>query len=62
MHVGYDSDAIRDAVARADRARPLRRRRRSTTGPDASQAIVDVLAGGELYTQKRFCDNRERET
>lgn len=23
---------------------------------DASQAIVDVLAGVELYTQKRFCD------
>jgi hypothetical protein len=22
--------------------------------PDASQAIVDVLAGVELYTQKRF--------
>jgi len=33
--------------------------RRSTTGAGASQAIVDVLAGVELYTQKRFCDNRE---
>jgi UDP-N-acetylglucosamine 2-epimerase len=24
--------------------------------PDASQTVVDVLAGAELYTQKRFCD------
>ena len=24
--------------------------------PGASQAMVDVLAGAELYTQKRFCD------
>ena len=23
----------------------------------ASQTIVDVLAGAELYTQKRFCEN-----
>jgi len=27
--------------------------------PGASQAIVDVLAGSELYTQKRFCDNAD---
>jgi UDP-N-acetylglucosamine 2-epimerase len=25
----------------------------------ASRTIVDVLAGAELYTQKRFCDNTE---
>jgi UDP-N-acetylglucosamine 2-epimerase len=28
-------------------------------GAGASQAMVDVLAGVELYTQKRFCDNHE---
>jgi len=43
---------------RADRPRPLRPSQ-IYHGAGASQAIVDVLAGVELYTQKRFCDNRE---
>jgi UDP-N-acetylglucosamine 2-epimerase len=53
VQVGYDSDAIRSAVAAQ-----LRHGRYAASHiyyrPDASQAIVDVLAGVELYTQKRF--------
>jgi len=55
-HVGYDADEIVAAV-----------RRQIAHGPypashiyfkaGASQAIVDLLAGIDLYTQKRFCDN-----
>lgn len=51
--VGYDCDAIRHAVAaqlRHGRYAPSHIYYR----PDASQAIVDVLAGVDLYTQKRF--------
>lgn len=51
--VGYDADEIRAAILRqvaAGRYAPsdLYHRR------DTSQQIVDVLAGAELYTQKRF--------
>jgi UDP-hydrolysing UDP-N-acetyl-D-glucosamine 2-epimerase len=57
-HVGYDADEIVAAV-----------RRQIAHGPyaashiyfkaGASQAIVDLLAGIDLYTQKRFCDSAE---
>jgi len=55
MHVGYDGDAIVDAVRRQVAhgrypSSPVYYR------PGASQAMVDVLAGVELYTQKRFCE------
>ncbi|MEP7309667.1 MAG: UDP-N-acetylglucosamine 2-epimerase [Acidobacteriota bacterium] len=53
VQVGYDSEAIRSAVAAQ-----LRHGRYAASHiyyqPEASQAIVDVLAGVELYTQKRF--------
>jgi UDP-hydrolysing UDP-N-acetyl-D-glucosamine 2-epimerase len=53
LQVGYDSDAIRSAVVAQ-----LRHGRYAPSHiyyqPDASQAIVDVLAGVDLYTQKRF--------
>jgi UDP-N-acetylglucosamine 2-epimerase len=58
VHVGYDRGEIAAAA-----------RRQIVHGPypssnvyhraGASQTIVDVLAGAELYTQKRFCDNTE---
>jgi len=55
LRTGYDAGAIVSAV----RAQ-LRRGRYAPSHiyykPDASQAIVDRLAGIELYTQKRFCD------
>jgi UDP-hydrolysing UDP-N-acetyl-D-glucosamine 2-epimerase len=57
-HAGYDADEILAAV-----------RRQIAHGPyaasniyfraGASRMIVDILAGIELYTQKRFCDNAE---
>ena len=60
-HAGYDADEILAAV-----------RRQIAHGPyaasniyfraGASRMIVDILAGIELYTQKRFCDNVERES
>jgi UDP-hydrolysing UDP-N-acetyl-D-glucosamine 2-epimerase len=58
MHAGYDRDAILDAVRRqiAHGRYPASE---IYYRPGASQAIVDVLAGGELYTQKRFCDNAD---
>jgi len=56
VQVAYDRVAIADAI-----------RRQVTHGryapsdvyhrPGASDAIVGVLAGASLYTQKRFCDN-----
>jgi UDP-hydrolysing UDP-N-acetyl-D-glucosamine 2-epimerase len=56
VHVGYDRQAIAEAI-----------RRQAGHGryaasdvyyrPGVSDAIVDVLAGTPLYTQKRFCDN-----
>ncbi|PYQ97121.1 MAG: UDP-N-acetylglucosamine 2-epimerase (hydrolyzing) [Acidobacteria bacterium] len=60
-HVGYGADEILAAV-----------RRQIAHGPyaasniyfraGASRMIVDILAGIELYTQKRFCDNVQRES
>src|SRR5439155_4039401 len=55
VHVGYDRAAIAAAVGRQIA------HGRYATSPiyyraNASQAIVDVLAGIALYTQKRFCD------
>ena len=55
VHVGYDADAIVDAVRRQ-----VAHGRYPSSAvyfrPGASQAMVDVLAGVELYTQKRFCE------
>jgi UDP-hydrolysing UDP-N-acetyl-D-glucosamine 2-epimerase len=53
VHAGYESDAICSAVAaqlRHGRYPPSHIYYR----PDASQTMVDVLAGVDLYTQKRF--------
>jgi UDP-hydrolysing UDP-N-acetyl-D-glucosamine 2-epimerase len=58
VHAGYDREAIAAAVGRQiahGRYAPSHIYYR----PGASQAIVDVLAGSELYTQKRFCDNAD---
>jgi UDP-hydrolysing UDP-N-acetyl-D-glucosamine 2-epimerase len=55
-HAGYDADEICRAVAAQldhGRYRPSLIYYR----PDASQTIVDVLAGVVLYTQKRFHDS-----
>lgn len=56
VHVGYGEDEIRQAIRRQAAAGPfpssdLYHR------PDTSQQIVDVLAGAELYTQKRFFES-----
>jgi UDP-hydrolysing UDP-N-acetyl-D-glucosamine 2-epimerase len=52
-HVGYDADAIERAVVAQ-----VRHGRYPSSHiyhrPDASQAMVDVLAGVDLYTQKQF--------
>ena len=57
-HTGYDRDeilvAIKQQIAHG-RYAPSHLYYR----PNASQAMVDVLAGSELYTQKRFCDNAD---
>ena len=57
-HAGYDRDeilvAIKQQIAHG-RYAPSHLYYR----PNASQAMVDVLAGSELYTQKRFCDNAD---
>jgi UDP-hydrolysing UDP-N-acetyl-D-glucosamine 2-epimerase len=56
VHVGHDADEIcRAVVAQVSHGRypPSLIYYR----PDASQAIVDVLASMPLYTQKRFHDN-----
>jgi UDP-hydrolysing UDP-N-acetyl-D-glucosamine 2-epimerase len=54
-HVGYDASAIRSAVT-AQLAHGRYAPSHIYYRPDASQAIVDVLAGVTLYTQKRFCE------
>jgi UDP-N-acetylglucosamine 2-epimerase len=52
-HVGYEADAIERAVVAQ-----VRHGRYPSSHiyhrPDTSQAIVDVLAGVDLYTQKQF--------
>ena len=58
MHTGNDRHEILAAArAQIDHGRyaasPIYYR------DGASQAIVDVLVGAELYTQKRFCDNAD---
>ncbi len=58
VHVGYDEGEIVAAVRRQivhGRYAPSHIYYRE----GASQAMVDVLAGVELYTQKRFCDRPE---
>jgi UDP-hydrolysing UDP-N-acetyl-D-glucosamine 2-epimerase len=58
-HVGYEADAIVGAVRRQ-----LQHGRYPSSAiyhkPETSRTIVDLLAGLELYTQKRFCDPLER--
>jgi UDP-hydrolysing UDP-N-acetyl-D-glucosamine 2-epimerase len=57
-HAGYDQSEILASLRRQiahGRYAPSHIYYR----PGASQAIVDVLAGTELYTQKRFFDNAE---
>jgi UDP-N-acetylglucosamine 2-epimerase len=57
-HAGYDADQIGSAV----RAQ-LRHGRYEPSNiyfkPGVSQKIVDLIAGLDLYTQKRFCDPAE---
>ena len=58
VHAGYDPGEIAASIRRQmahGRYLPSHIYHR----PGASQAIVDVLAGSELYTQKRFCDNAD---
>jgi UDP-hydrolysing UDP-N-acetyl-D-glucosamine 2-epimerase len=58
IHAGYGLDEIAAAISRQiahGRYAPSHIYYRS----GASQAIVDVLAGSELYTQKRFFDNAD---
>jgi hypothetical protein len=61
VHAGYDGAAILDAVRRQ-----IARGRYAPSHlyyrPGASQAMVDVLAGAPLYTQKRFCENADADT
>ncbi len=52
-HVGYDGAEIERAI-RAQLAHGRYAPSQIYYRPDASQAIVDVLASVELYTQKRF--------
>jgi hypothetical protein len=58
VHTGYGRDEIL-AAARAQSAHGRYPSSRIYYRDGASQAIVDVLAGSELYTQKRFCDNAD---
>jgi len=58
VHAGYQEDGIVAAV-RAQIAHGRYAPSQIYHGAGASQAIVDVLAGSELYTQKRFCDNAD---
>jgi UDP-N-acetylglucosamine 2-epimerase len=56
VHVGHDAEEIRGAVA----AQVSHGRYPASLiyyRPDASQAIVEILARMPLYTQKRFHDN-----
>jgi UDP-hydrolysing UDP-N-acetyl-D-glucosamine 2-epimerase len=56
VHTGYDGAEILDAVRRqVDRGRYAPSHLYYRTG--ASKAMVDVLAGVELYTQKRFFES-----
>jgi UDP-N-acetylglucosamine 2-epimerase len=55
MHVGYDAEEIGAAVA-TQLAHGRYEPSHLYYKPDASQAIVDVLATAKLYTQKRFHD------
>jgi UDP-N-acetylglucosamine 2-epimerase len=54
-HVAYDADAIVEAVRAQLQHGPFPSSR-IYHKPDTSRTIVDLLAGLELYTQKRFCD------
>ena len=56
VHVPYDADEICRAVV-AQMSHGRYPRSLIYYRPDASQTIVDVLAGMQLYTQKRFHDN-----
>ena len=55
-HVGYDTAAIAAAI-RAQLAHGRYAPSHIYYRPDASQAIIDVLASAELYTQKRFFES-----
>jgi GDP/UDP-N,N'-diacetylbacillosamine 2-epimerase (hydrolysing) len=55
VHSGYDRGEIL-AAARGQIAHGRYAPSHLYYRPGASQAMVDVLAGAELYTQKRFCD------
>lgn len=55
-HVGYDAAAIRAAIE-AQLAHGRYAPSHIYHRPDASQAMVDVLATIDLYTQKRFHDS-----
>ncbi len=58
VHAGYDREEIMAATRRQiGHGRYQSSHIYYRTG--ASQTIVDVLAGSELYTQKRFCDNAD---
>ncbi len=52
-HVGYDAAEIQQAI-RAQLAHGRYEPSHIYYRPDTSQAMVDVLVGAELYTQKRF--------
>jgi UDP-hydrolysing UDP-N-acetyl-D-glucosamine 2-epimerase len=55
IHAGYDAGEIARAIStqlRHGKYAPSHIYHR----PDASQAMVDILAGAELYVQKRFCE------
>lgn len=54
-HTPYDADAIVNAV-RAQLGHGAYASSHIYYKPDTSRTIVDLLAGAELYTQKRFCD------
>jgi hypothetical protein len=55
VHVGYDRGEIAAAMRRQI-AHGRFVSSRVYYRPNPSQTIVDVVAGVELYTQKRFCD------
>ena len=56
VHAGYDRAEIRRRRARGSSRTAAMPPSHLYYRPGASQAMVDVLAGAELYTQKRFCD------
>jgi UDP-hydrolysing UDP-N-acetyl-D-glucosamine 2-epimerase len=55
VHAPYDEGAIANAI-RAQVRHGVYPASQVYYKPEASQTIVDLLAGIELYTQKRFCD------